>query len=173
LSLDYRNFSPWLVTIASWKSNTWLFFCISSCQSHLKCFLPWFFVDVVSFRIYIPSMQRSVDVFLPLKDLDQFIILLCVLTKQMEIFLLFICQVLETSMICCALVIVCKFLKIKFKEFHLFWHMMSFLGFFILIVFWSSFTIFSQLCKAGIICALGLIIYLYVFVFYVFTSNEC
>ncbi len=43
--------------------------------------------------------------------------------------------------------------------------MMPFLGFFILIVFWSFFTIFSQRCKAWIICALGFIIYLCVLCF--------
>jgi hypothetical protein len=43
--------------------------------------------------------------------------------------------------------------------------MMLFFEFFILIVFWSSFAIFSQCCKSRIICALGLIIYLCVFCF--------
>jgi uncharacterized membrane protein len=63
-----------------------IFSCFIFVNLILNGFLPWWFINVVSFHIYIPSMQRNVDVLLTLKNLDQFIIFSCVLTRQMEIF---------------------------------------------------------------------------------------
>jgi len=121
----------------------------------IMCFLCWWFVNSISFNIHILGMQRNIHSPLPLKNFNKIIILLVELRRQMISFFLFRHQFFLIGMIACPFMIICKFLVVKFGEFYLFLHMMSFFDLFFFISFCNSSTILSQHYRIETMCVLG------------------